>query len=86
MKNKVLLTIGGILFVTGMILFPLPVPFGLPVMMISLAMMLKASFKVKRIVIHLSDKNESTRKTWQITRNLLRRKKNQRQDKRSGNK
>ncbi len=55
---------GSILFVIGMILFPLPVPFGLPVMVVGMLMMLKASNKVKRHLIRLSDKNQHTRKVW----------------------
>jgi len=64
LKKSLLLTVGSIIFVIGMILFPLPVPFGLPTMILGLAIMFKASNKVKRKVIRLLDKNHHTRKAW----------------------
>lgn len=74
-KKTLLLTIGGIIFVIGMILFPLPVPFGLPTMIVGLAIMFKASNEVKRRVIKLFDKNRHTRKAWQKARDYRRQKK-----------
>jgi len=56
LKKTLLLSCGSLVFVIGMILFPLPVPLGLPTMILGLAMMLKASNKIKRIVIRLSNK------------------------------
>lgn len=70
-----MLTVGGIIFLIGMVLFPLPVPFGLPVMIVGLAIMFKASNKVKRKVIKLFDKNPHTRKAWQKARDYRRLKK-----------
>ena len=64
LKKSILLSVGGIIFVIGLILFPLPVPFGLPTMILGLAIMFKASNKVKRKVIRLLDKNHLTRKLW----------------------
>ena len=75
LKKSLLLTLGGIIFVIGMILFPLPVPFGLPTMIIGAAIMFKASDKVKRKMIRWSDKNKHTRKLWQGVRVYRRRKK-----------
>lgn len=75
LKKSLLMTIGGLIFVIGMILFPLPVPFGLPAMIVGLAIMFKASNKVKRSVIRLSEKNQHTRKPWQKVRNYRRRRK-----------
>jgi len=64
LKKSILLTVGGTLFIIGVILFPLPVPLGLPTMILGLAFMFKASNKVKRKVIRLLDKNHHTRKLW----------------------
>ncbi len=75
LKKSLLMTLGVIIFVIGMILFPLPVPFGLPTMIVGLAIMFKASNKVKRRVIRWSDKNHHTRKAWQKVRDYRRSKK-----------
>lgn len=75
LKKSLLLTVGGIIFVIGMILFPLPVPFGLPTMILGLAIMFKASNKVKRKVIRLLDKNHHTRMVWQKVKTYRRQKK-----------
>jgi len=75
LKEKLLLALGGVCFAVGMVLFPLPVPFGLPVMIIGLAIMFKASNRVKRAIIHLSDKNPHTRKARHKARQYLRSKK-----------
>ena len=75
LKKSLLLTLGGIIFVIGVILFPLPVPFGLPTMIVGLTIMFKASDKVKRITIRCLDKNQHTRKLWLRIREYRRRKK-----------
>lgn len=75
LKKSLLMIFGSITFMVGMVLFPLPVPFGLPMMLIGLAIMFKASNKVKRIVIRLSDKNKHTRKAWQKVKNHRKHKK-----------
>ncbi|MDF1583245.1 MAG: hypothetical protein RQ733_12885 [Methyloprofundus sp.] len=74
-KKSLLLMLGSIIFVIGMILFPLPVPFGLPTMVVGLAIMFKASNKVKRRVIKLFDKNQYSRKAWQKAKDYRRSKK-----------
>ncbi|WP_036300597.1 hypothetical protein [Methylomarinum vadi] len=74
LKKSLLMTLGAIIFVIGMILFPLPVPFGLPTMIVGMAIMFKASDKVKRKVIRWSDKNHHTRNAWQKVRDYRRRK------------
>ncbi len=68
LQKSLYMVSGSVLFVIGMILFPLPVPFGLPTMLIGLALMFKASDKVKRRVIRLSNKNPHSRKLWQKVR------------------
>ena len=75
LKKSLLMIIGSITFLVGMVLFPLPVPFGLPTMLIGLAIMFKASNKVKRIVIRMSDKNKHTRKAWQKVKTYRKHKK-----------
>lgn len=75
LKKSLVMMTGSILFVIGMILFPLPVPFGLPVMIIALAILFKASYKVKRSVIRLTDKNTYTRNVWLKVREYQRRRK-----------
>ncbi len=77
LKKTLLMMSGSIIFLIGMVLFPLPVPFGLPIMIIGLAIMFKASNKVKRKVIRLSGKHPQTQKAWQKIRNYRRRKKKQ---------
>lgn len=75
LKKSLMMAVGSIIFVIGMILFPLPVPLGLPTMIVGLAIMFKASNKVKRTLIRLSDKNHHTRNAWQRVRDYRRRKK-----------
>jgi hypothetical protein len=75
LKKSLLLSVGGIIFVIGMILFPLPVPFGLPTMIVGLAIMFRASDKVKRRVIRWTDKNHHTRMAWLRFKDYRRRKK-----------
>jgi len=68
LKKTLLLSCGSLVFVIGMILFPLPVPLGLPTMILGLGIMFKASNKVKRLVIRLSNKNPYSQKVWQKIR------------------
>lgn len=75
LKKTLLLSSGSVIFLVGMILFPLPVPFGLPTMIVGLAIMFKASYKVKRTVIRLSDKNLHSRRVWQKVRSYRQAKK-----------
>ncbi|WP_305910033.1 hypothetical protein Q9L42_002360 [Methylomarinum sp. Ch1-1] len=75
LKKSLLMAIGASIFCIGMILFPLPLPLGLPTMLVGLAIMFKASDSVKRKVIRWSDKNHHTRKAWQKVRDYRRRKK-----------
>lgn len=72
LKKSILMAIGGVIFIVGMILFPLPVPFGLPTMIIGLSIMLKASHKVKRIMIRLFKKNRHSEQVWRKGRELRR--------------
>lgn len=74
-KKSLLMIVGSFIFVIGMILFPLPVPFGLPIMIMGLAIMFKASNKVKRRVIKLLGKNQRTRQAWQKVKDYRRDKK-----------
>ncbi len=68
LKKSLLLGVGGLIFIIGMILFPLPVPLGLPTMIIGLAMMFKASNRVKRNVIRRANHYPQTRALWQKIR------------------
>lgn len=70
LRKSLLMTIGGVVFVIGMILFPLPVPFGLPTMIVGLSIMLKASNDVKRLIIRLFKLHPQTEKLWRKTRAL----------------
>lgn len=73
LKKSILMTVGGTVFAAGVILFPLPVPFGLPIMVIGLSIMLKASDKVKRTVIRLFKKNRHGERLWRKGREMHRR-------------
>ncbi|MFK5948340.1 MAG: hypothetical protein QM500_06185 [Methylococcales bacterium] len=64
LKKTLLMSTGSTLFFIGLILFPLPVPFGLPVMLIGLSIMFKASNSFKRKAIRLFDKNRYSRQAW----------------------
>lgn len=66
------MTVGGTVFAAGLILFPLPVPLGLPAMVIGLSIMLKASNKIKRTVIRLFKKNRHSTQVWRKGRELRR--------------
>lgn len=75
LKKSLLMTIGMIVFIIGVILFPVPLPLGLPTMLIGLAIMFKASDRVKRKVIRWSDKTPITKKLRHRIRAYRRRKK-----------
>ncbi len=64
LKKSILMTIGILVFVIGMILFPLPVPFGLPIMIVGMAIMFKASDRFKRKVVRWSWNNVYARIVW----------------------
>jgi len=71
-KKSFLTVLGGIVFIVGVILFPLPVPFGLPTMIVSLVILFKASDRMKRKIIRSANKNRYTRKVWLKLRSHLR--------------
>lgn len=64
-RQTILMAIGSSVFIVGMILFPLPVPFGLPTMIFGLSLMFKASDKVKRSTIRLINKHPYSQSVWQ---------------------
>jgi hypothetical protein len=70
LKQSILMAVGVTIFVIGVILFPMPVPLGLPVMIIGLSIMLKASNQVKRVIIRLVNKNQHSILLWRRTRDL----------------
>ncbi|WP_084685536.1 hypothetical protein [Methylotuvimicrobium alcaliphilum] len=72
LKKTILMSVGGTVFVAGLILFPLPVPLGLPTMVVGLSIMLKASNKIKRTVIKLFKKNRHSSHAWRKGRALRR--------------
>ncbi|MGJ0489411.1 hypothetical protein [Methylobacter sp.] len=72
LKKSLLMMTGSVVFVVGMILFPLPVPFGLPTMIVGLSIMLKASNDVKRLIIRLFKLHPRTEKLWRSARALRR--------------
>ena len=69
------MTIGSSVFIVGLILFPLPVPLGLPTMIVGLSLMFKASDKVKRTTIRLFNKHPYSYSVWQKFRAYRLRKK-----------
>jgi len=71
-KKTFLITLGYVVFIVGLILFPLPVPFGLPTMMVGLVILFKASDRMKRRIIRGANKNIYTRKLWLKLRLYLR--------------
>lgn len=68
-----LLGTGMIIFVLGLMLFPLPGPFGIPTMTIGLSIMLKASNRVKRLTLRLVHRNRHSSRIWRNTRSLFKR-------------
>ena len=71
-----LMATGMIIFIIGLILFPMPAPLGLPVMAIGLSIMLKASNQVKRFTIRLVRKNSHSNHLWRKVRHLSKRNRN----------
>jgi len=67
-KKTLLMAAGSTIFIIGMVLFPLPVPFGLPTMIVGLSLMFKASDKVKRSTLKLFNKYPYSRNAWQKVR------------------
>ncbi len=61
--RNVLFSIGITLFIIGMILTPLPIPFGVPIMLLGLFILIKSSFKSKRWAVSLINKNRHIQKT-----------------------
>lgn len=59
-----------VIFIIGLILFPMPTPIGLPIMVIGLSIMLKASNQVKRLTVRLVHKNRHSSHFWRKIRNL----------------
>ncbi|MCB1985540.1 MAG: hypothetical protein KDF49_08925 [Nitrosomonas sp.] len=76
-KRAVLMSVGTVVFVIGVILFPLPGPFGIPTMVIGLSIMLKASNRVKRLTIRLVHKNRHSSRFWRKIRGLHKQIRNQ---------
>lgn len=77
LKRVALTSTGGIIFIIGLILFPMPVPLGIPIMIIGLSIILKGSNKAKRLVINLIKKNPYSNQLWRKTRDLHKRIRNQ---------
>ena len=77
LKRVALTSTGGIIFIIGLILFPMPVPLGIPIMIIGLRIILKGSNKAKRLVINLIKKNRYSNQLWRKTRDLHKRIRNQ---------
>lgn len=77
LKRVALTSTGGIIFTIGLILFPMPVPLGIPIMIIGLSIILKGSNKAKRLVINLIKKNRYSNQLWRKTRDLHKRIRNQ---------
>jgi len=50
---------GSLLIIVGIILFPLPVPFGLPCMILGAILVMKSSFRAKRYIIRSGHHNSS---------------------------
>lgn len=70
LKRVALTSIGGIIFIIGLILFPMPVPLGIPIMIIGLSIILKGSNRVKRLAINLIKRNRYSNQLWRKTRDL----------------
>lgn len=50
---------GSLLMIVGLILFPLPVPFGLPCMILGAILVMKSSFRAKRYIVRSGHHNSS---------------------------
>lgn len=70
LKRVALTSIGGIIFIIGLILFPMPVPLGIPIMIIGLSIILKGSNRAKRLAINLIKRNRYSNQLWRKTRDL----------------
>lgn len=77
LKRVALTSTGGIIFIIGLILFPMPVPLGIPTMIIGLSIILKGSNRAKRLTINLIKKNRYSNQLWRKTRDLQKRIRNQ---------
>ena len=77
LKRVALTSTGGIIFIIGLILFPMPVSLGIPIMILGLSIILKGSNKAKRLVINLIKKNRYSNQLWRKTRDLHKRIRNQ---------
>lgn len=62
------------LVIVGAIIFPMPVPLGLPLMVFGLAMIMKTSYGMKRSVIKLTFRHPKTRSIWRKARGFRKRK------------
>ncbi|SFK61273.1 hypothetical protein SAMN05216302_101087 [Nitrosomonas aestuarii] len=65
--------VGIIIFVMGIILFPMPGPFGIPTMAVGFSIMLKTSDRIKRTTIRLVHKNRHSSRLWRRMRGLYKR-------------
>ncbi|MCB1949908.1 MAG: hypothetical protein H6940_13250 [Burkholderiales bacterium] len=72
-KRTLLMGAGTVIFVIGVILFPLPGPFGLPTMAIGLTILLKTSNRIKRLTVNLVHKNRFSSALWRKVRNYHKR-------------
>lgn len=77
LKRVALTSTGGIIFIIGLILFPMPVPLGIPIMIIGLSIILKGSNRAKRLAISFIKKNRYSHQFWRKTRDLHKRIRNQ---------
>jgi len=66
------LVVGGFVFLIGLVTFPLRLPIGLPLMVIGLSILLRASFRAKRILIHASARNKTLGRALQRIRRFQR--------------
>ncbi len=72
-KKTLLLSLGGIIFLIGMITFPMPVPIGLPLMLIGMTIMLRISPTVRRKLLKLARRNPHMHRVWRKTRSYRKR-------------
>lgn len=63
-KRTILMSAGVVIFLIGAILFPMPVPIGLPIMVLGLSIILKTSHQVKRLTVRLIHKNRHSSGLW----------------------
>jgi len=57
----------------GMITFPMPVPIGLPLMLIGMTIMLRISPTVRRKLLKLARRNPHTHRVWRKARSYRKR-------------